>query len=680
MGPTLLLVFVATAQLHPKLDPPAREALASAGPSEPVTLSAWLRDDALGFDARAALDARLGRRAGAAEVEAAIADVTREFAARMTAGVTGPFAAAARAAGFEVVVQGQLMPVVAFRGPRAALAGWLEARAEAASVHLDRPGAEELAASVPTLRADRVRAEPGGPTGAGVRVGIVDTGTVSTENPWLPPGTVTEGAPVPQTHATAVAGIVASRHPTMAGVAPGASLLSATYGGTEATMIAAAEWAYGQGAHVVNISLQVPADTTGVVNLGDRGFDYVIRNLGRLMVKSCGNQGAGNAVTSPGRGWNSIAVGNFDDRNDSDWSGDAMNASSSTRDPASGAPKPEVAAPGTSLEATIAVAPWTGAIGTGTSYAAPHVAGLLALLMEEDPLLRTKPEALKAIVLASAWHNVEGDATLSDADGAGGVDAAAAWRVVRAGRVAHGTLTAADFDAAGNRDFAFELQAGNRTRVAASWNSNPSGPPTYAADVLQARFDLTVLAPGGGGPVAAAGHPAAAWRIAEFTAPVSGTYTVRLTRLQFDGASEPFGLAVSQRQDGDTGRIEGVADQRVGTMHAMTVVDPYHPGAAYVVGVGLSGGSYDAGVRLTERVLPLVVDALTITALVAPGGSFTGLAGSLGPTGRAGFTVALPPRPGLAGLELSWCAVTLGPGAPDRVKSVSPRYVSRTLP
>jgi hypothetical protein len=197
MGPTLLLVFVATAQLHPKLDPPAREALASAGPSEPVTLSAWLRDDALGFDARAALDARLGRRAGAAEVEAAIADVTREFAARMTAGVTGPFAAAARAAGFEVVVQGQLMPVVAFRGPRAALAGWLEARAEAASVHLDRPGAEELAASVPTLRADRVRAEPGGPTGAGVRVGIVDTGTVSTENPWLPPGTVTEGAGAP---------------------------------------------------------------------------------------------------------------------------------------------------------------------------------------------------------------------------------------------------------------------------------------------------------------------------------------------------------------------------------------------------------------------------------------------------------------------------------------------------
>ena len=67
--------------------------------------------------------------------------------------------------------------------------------------------------------------------------------------------------------------------------------------------------------------------------------------------------------------------------------------------------KPEIAAPGHLIKTTFDFAPWVPSEKSGTSLAAPHVAGTAALLMSKNSLLKQRPEEVKAILMASAAHN-----------------------------------------------------------------------------------------------------------------------------------------------------------------------------------------------------------------------------------------------------------------------------------
>ncbi|MDP2271654.1 MAG: S8 family serine peptidase [Archangium sp.] len=106
-----------------------------------------------------------------------------------------------------------------------------------------------------------------------------------------------------------------------------------------------------------------------------------------------------------------------------------------------------------------------GETGTGTSFAAPQVAAVAALVMEEAPYLRIWPEAVKAILMASATNpvfrtNGSGAGSIPDfgeirgvgvqymddrKTGAGGLSAAAAVSVARgsSGRVRYGMFSPA---------------------------------------------------------------------------------------------------------------------------------------------------------------------------------------------------------------------------------------------
>lgn len=345
-------------------------------------------------------------------------------------------------------------------------------------------------------------------TGQGIAIGILEVGgTVDFDDPYVNRGTTIGTAYETSSHPTLVAGAAASNHPKYRGPAYKSSILSAKIESNpwnEAGQLVDAD------AKVINHSYGERTSTSFLQV--DRYFDWLTR-YGRIInVHIAGNEAANYVVRSPGKSYNVITVGGFDDKNTVMWKGDTISSFSSWKNPQDKQnEKPELVAVADGIySTTIANDPadanndWIiDSYTAGTSFAAPQVTGGVAMLFQKDSNLIGSPEAVKAILIASAIHNIEGQASLKEEsstantsdtrDGAGAVSLGEAYRIVDSGWWEQKSTInmSSDFD---NGWFNFspnvQLTKYQRLRAVIAWDSEVTDSQYWSYDNLKTDLNL----------------------------------------------------------------------------------------------------------------------------------------------------------------------------------------------
>lgn len=327
-------------------------------------------------------------------------------------------------------------------------------------VEADAPLWPLLRESVPLVGAPQAWATYGA-TGRGVTVAVLDDGAfsqhpdfegriVARHDAAAPAGA---GALVaglvprvgPDGHATHVAGTIAGSgaqsRGVYKGVAPDAALVDvqvfrAPNETSSSIVLAGLDWVLSNGERygirVASVSLGgKPSDGTDAVS---RGVDRAVER-GLVVVAAAGNIGPGpGTITAPGAAEKAITVGAVDKSK--------RVASYSSRGPTSdGRTKPDLVAPGTTIVSTLPPVTSSAPLAilgggaetlfygarSGTSMAAPHVAGVVALMLEANSDLA--PDEVRRILLATAQDL--GESGPDDATGFGFVNAVAAVQVAR---------------------------------------------------------------------------------------------------------------------------------------------------------------------------------------------------------------------------------------------------------
>jgi subtilisin family serine protease len=420
----------------------------------------------------------------------------------------------------------------------------LEVRPDVEVLYLSRQYRPALDHSTSAINADEFWDV--GITGAGIKTAVIEIDGIDYNHPNLQYGSYCKPDQVVlDWHPTMVAGVIASTHAVYKGVAYGApGVLSGNAESLDdSEYIRCTDWAIEQGATVINYSVSLY--NWGNLEALDHYTDYVVRHNYVTIVASAGNLGTSYPynVTSPGLGFNVLSVGAYDDTGDATpfdpaWDNDFMWQGSSWQDPISDhndREKPELAAPGANITSTDRGNGFK--TESGTSFSAPHVVGAAALLMQKKPVLTSWPEEVRAVLMASAIHNIEGDTRLSEYDGAGGLDLASALGVLDHNWSDHGTFTREQLP----YSIHFAANTGERVRFAIAWDSNPAvGPPwDPSSDPLRADLDIIIYA--GGSPFTYSASYDNSYEIVDFVAPFIGVYTAQITYSRFQADYEFVG-------------------------------------------------------------------------------------------------------------------------------------------
>lgn len=283
--------------------------------------------------------------------------------------------------------------------------------------------------------------------GAGVTVAVLDTGidadhpdlelyTDDPDDPTYPGGWAEfdeRGERVPGSvpsdhgsHGTHVSGTVAGGNEigVHIGVAPDVDLLHGQVLGEEtgtfAQMLAGMEWAVKQEADVVSMSF----GATGTFDALIRPIQH-IEQSGAVPVAAIGNDGP-DVSGSPANVYDALAIGAVDqDGQVASFSGGGEISSDDWREPPAHWPDsyltPDLVAPGVNVGSTV---PGGYGYSSGTSMAAPHVSGAIALMIAVNGNLT--PAEIESALVETAEKPADAPTEKDDRYGSGSIDVLAA--------------------------------------------------------------------------------------------------------------------------------------------------------------------------------------------------------------------------------------------------------------
>lgn len=219
-----------------------------------------------------------------------------------------------------------------------------------------------------------------GVTGKGVKIAVIDTGIAPHSDLNIAGGVstvdYTSSYKDDNGHGTHVAGIIGAKRNGIgiAGVAPDAQIyavkaLDKNGNGNLQDIAEALDWAIANKMDIINMSFGTSTDSKILHDLVDKAY-----KSGILLVAAGGNNGnspgTGDTVEYPAKYSSVVAVS-------------SLNSNKNRSVFSATGPEIEVSAPGENIVSTYLNGEY--AVGSGTSMATPHVAGMLALLKQMHP-------------------------------------------------------------------------------------------------------------------------------------------------------------------------------------------------------------------------------------------------------------------------------------------------------
>jgi subtilisin len=247
-----------------------------------------------------------------------------------------------------------------------------------------------------------------GNTGKGIKVGILDTGIDYNHEDLK--GNYRGGYnfvgnnndPMDDnSHGTHVAGIIAAEDNDVGvvGIAPQAYLYSVKVlafdsTGSTSDIVSGLEWSVDNGMQVINMSLGSDDDSISVSRAIDGTY-----NAGVLIIAAAGNSGntigSGDSIDYPSRYSSVVSVG-------------ATNINNKRASFSSTGPSLELSAPGVDILSTLNGGRNKYGTLSGTSMASPHVTGVAALIIANEPGITNTRVRIRMQTTAEKMSNVTG--------------------------------------------------------------------------------------------------------------------------------------------------------------------------------------------------------------------------------------------------------------------------------
>lgn len=303
-------------------------------------------------------------------------------------------------------------------------------------IYLDDMNKASLNTALPSIGATVVQ-NIRGLTGKGINIAVLDTGVFPHPDLTRPVNRIVafkdyinhKSAPYDDNgHGTHVAGVIAgngwSSNGKYKSPAPEAGIVAVKVldgmgEALDSVVIKGIEWCI---SNRIRYNLRVISLSLGKMQVSPIKDDLVVQAVekavrsGLVVVASAGNSGPGfRTIECPGTSPSAITVGAVDDRGTPEQTDDRI-CGFSSRGPVTGAktPKPDIAAPGESIvslrapDSALAVRNPSRCVGSqyfmlsGTSVATPIVAGVVAQILQQRPLLT--PIQVKNLLKKNAYR------------------------------------------------------------------------------------------------------------------------------------------------------------------------------------------------------------------------------------------------------------------------------------